>query len=255
MSATSSGLRISYHAIPEFSMAKVWEMGWKIFRQNPIIYVAIVLAEFLLGMGIASVLSLPFSPSALHGAKVFALVLALACTFALVALGHALVALLVYQKFNHIPGTLPASLQRVASRAPALLITGLFVGVAVCAGFVLLIIPAFIAITVYSVAAASCVVEGTNPAASLNRSAGLTRGHRWPVFGLIISFGVVSGVSDALVKFFWTGILGPPASNSMLELLRLCVRLVPTAYLVVAWAVVYCHLREINDSGSAIAAS
>jgi len=255
MSATGSGLGVSWHQLPEFRMAKVWGDGWEIFCQTPVVYVAIVLAEFLLGMGIARLLSLPLSPDAVHGARVFAFVIALACMFALAALGHALVALLVYQQFNHTPETLSANLRRVASRALPLLITGLLVSLAVCAGFALLVVPAFIAITAYSVAVATCAVEATNPAASLKRSAELTRGHRWPVFGLIISFGVVSALLDAIVRFIWTAVLGQPAPNGVLALLQTCVRLAPTAYLVVAWAVVYCHLREIKDSGSAIAVS
>jgi len=49
-----------------------------------------------------------------------------------------------------------------------------------------LIFPAFIVFTMWFVAMPVCIVERLGPWASMQRSADLTKGHRWKIFGLWI---------------------------------------------------------------------
>ena len=50
-------------------------------------------------------------------------------------------------------------------------------------GYILIIIPAIILATMWSVAAPALVAERLNPIAAFGRSRALTKGIRWPVFG------------------------------------------------------------------------
>jgi hypothetical protein len=76
------------------------------------------------------------------------------------------------------------------------------IGVAICAGlavgvgFVLLIVPGLIVMTMLYVAVPVAVVERPGVFASLNRSSQLTEGNRWPVFGVVfVQLLVTIGIS------------------------------------------------------------
>jgi hypothetical protein len=92
-------------------------------------------------------------------------------------------------------------------------------------GFVLLLIPGLILLTMWFVATPACVVERLGPFDSMARSSQLTRGHRWKIFGLLIVLGlggaIVSGVIDVVLEdvvgsaplqiiggLLWSGIWG-----------------------------------------------
>lgn len=67
-------------------------------------------------------------------------------------------------------------------------------------GFVLLIIPGVILWVMWSVAAPVCVVEGEGPLASLSRSARLTKGNRWRIFGVVLVIDIVSQLGQGVVQ-------------------------------------------------------
>jgi hypothetical protein len=71
--------------------------------------------------------------------------------------------------------------------------------VAIVLGIVALVVPAFIAMTVWFVAPTACVVEQAGPIASLKRSARLTKGHRWKIFGVVLVLVSVQSVPVVLV--------------------------------------------------------
>ncbi len=73
------------------------------------------------------------------------------------------------------------------------------VGFAVVIGFVLLIVPGFILITILFVAVPACVVDRLGPFQSMARSADLTKGHRWKIFGIFLLLVLVGLIATALV--------------------------------------------------------
>jgi hypothetical protein len=84
-------------------------------------------------------------------------------------------------------------------------------GVAICAGlaaglgFVLLVIPGLIVLTVLFVAVPVAVVERPGVFQSLSRSGDLTAGHRWAVFGVVfvqwlLTMGVTFVISTAMAR-------------------------------------------------------
>jgi uncharacterized membrane protein len=66
-------------------------------------------------------------------------------------------------------------------------LVGLLGTVAVMAGLVLLIVPGVILTVMWVAAGAACVVEGTGVSGAFRRSVELTRGYRWPIFGLFVA--------------------------------------------------------------------
>lgn len=82
-----------------------------------------------------------------------------------------------------------------------LFLLAIVVTVAEACGFILLIVPGLMMLTAWIVAVPAQVVERTGVFGAIQRSADLTRGHRWPIFGLIVIFvlgsGLVQGIAAA----------------------------------------------------------
>lgn len=68
-----------------------------------------------------------------------------------------------------------------------------------------LIVPGLVLMTMWFVGVPACVVERAGPWTSLRRSAQLTKGHRWKVFGLILFLGIVGEIAQALLEFMPMG--------------------------------------------------
>jgi len=246
MSTASSGFGISHRTIPEFRMSGVWNATWKMFSRNFRLFVSIALVATALVIPSAW-LFLSSLRDRERPARLLAIVLSLIWMVVIGELGQALVTLVVFQKLHQQSATISANLQRVVSRAVPLLLTAIFVGVAVCAGFVLLIIPGLIAFTVYSVAVAVCVVEGTGPGKSLSRSAAMTRFHRWRILGLWAELAIIGTVLDKTVELVWVRAFGQSATSFSVPLATGLVEVLPAAFVTVLWAVTYCQLRAIKD--------
>jgi len=70
----------------------------------------------------------------------------------------------------------------------------ILMSLAVMLGIVLLIVPGLIAMTILWVAIPVAVVERPGVIASLQRSAELTRGYRWQIFGIILLLSAIETV-------------------------------------------------------------
>ncbi|MGQ2991920.1 MAG: hypothetical protein ACT6RD_13675 [Brevundimonas sp.] len=76
---------------------------------------------------------------------------------------------------------------------------GIIAGLGMTLGFILLIVPGIILAVMWSASTGAVVVEGRGVFESLQRSRDLTRGYRWPIFGLAVIYFVVSMVIGLLV--------------------------------------------------------
>jgi hypothetical protein len=78
-------------------------------------------------------------------------------------------------------------------------------GVAVCAGFltaiatIAFVVPGYMVACAYYVSIPACIAEHGDVFASMDRSATLTRGYRWPIFGTILLITVASFVTGFVV--------------------------------------------------------
>jgi hypothetical protein len=69
---------------------------------------------------------------------------------------------------------------------PTLILNGILYGIAVVIGFILLIVPGLILITIWAVVAPVIVVERTGAIEAFGRSRNLVRGNGWQVFWTIL---------------------------------------------------------------------
>ncbi|MCD6727704.1 MAG: hypothetical protein LT070_10785 [Solirubrobacteraceae bacterium] len=121
-----------------------------------------------------------------------------------------------------------------------LILVGLVAGLGIAIGFVLLIVPGLILLTIWAVAAPVVVVERPGVFAALSRSGALTKGNRWQVFGVIvvifavviavgIVFGAISAIGDSVVLSF---------------LVQLAMNVLIAPIWALAAAILYFALRE-----------
>jgi hypothetical protein len=93
--------------------------------------------------------------------------------------------------------TAGALLRAVTPVVGSLLLVGFVAGVAIVIGFILIVVPGLILITIWAVAAPVVVLERPPGLGALPRSRELVRGNGWQVFGVIlvlfIGVAVVSG--------------------------------------------------------------
>ena len=108
---------------------------------------------------------------------------------------------MLYGAFQDMRGRrvdLGESLKVGLSRLLAIIGLAILMSLGIGFGFVLLIIPGLILITMWFVATPACVVERLGPFRSMGRSSQLTKGHRWKILGcaiLAIGGAIVSGTS------------------------------------------------------------
>jgi hypothetical protein len=96
-----------------------------------------------------------------------------------------------------------------SAAAPAigpLIIFGILSGIAIGIGFVLLIVPGLILMTIWSVGSPAIVAEACGPIEAFGRSYELVRGQAWTVFGVLVcvflimlAAGIIAGIIGAVI--------------------------------------------------------
>ena len=75
---------------------------------------------------------------------------------------------------------------QAAKRARSLLIVGLILFGGLFGGLILLVVPGLMMATAWCVSVPALIAEDLSPGAAVARSLRLTRGRRWPLFGLLL---------------------------------------------------------------------
>lgn len=95
------------------------------------------------------------------------------------------------------PVDLGRSVRTGVDRLVPVVVCSLVAGIGIYLGLLALLVPGLWLMALWSVAVPAIVVERLGLEA-LSRSAGLTRGYRWPIVGLVLLFGLVTvGISLA----------------------------------------------------------
>lgn len=142
----------------------------------------------------------------------------------------------------------------VAGLSRALPMVGMFILMYFGISFAmfLLIVPGLILLTMWAVAVPVLVGEGAGVFASLGRSRALTKGARWPVFGLIVALMLVYllsfGVAGLLAGGFdpvalGTALSGIGVAGIVYKLINIAVMVVATVLI----AAIYLELRFVRD--------
>lgn len=146
----------------------------------------------------------------------------------------------VFQQLRGRATSLGDTVSVGVSRLFPVLGTGLLAGICVWLGTLACIIPGLILQCALFVAVPACVVEKPGVMGSLNRSFSLTKGSRWPIFG--VSF--VAGIFATLCAFvLGMAIAGLGADERTINALSSALGLVMAVPNSVMQAVVYHDLR------------
>jgi hypothetical protein len=142
------------------------------------------------------------------------------------------------------------TLNRVLPRLNTLTFTGLLAAVGITIGFLLLIVPGLILITLWLLIVPAIMLERRGVFESFGRSRQLVSGHGWSVFGVIvltvaILIAVNIGLSlvEAAFDSRWLNLLLDIASQTA-----------TAPFLALAWTITYFELRAIKEPMPAVSA-
>lgn len=135
---------------------------------------------------------------------------------------------------------------------PLILVSLLF-AIAVVFGFMFLVVPGLMIICAWCVAVPALVADRTSISGAFRRSADLTRGNRWRIFGLLVLVWIIALVIGAVVGLVTMG--ATFASGDPVALLRSPVQIVGNLVVNTLTAVVsstgvavlYVELRRARD--------
>ncbi len=119
-----------------------------------------------------------------------------------------------------------------------LILVGILAGIGILIGFLLIVIPGLILITIWAVAAPVVVLERPGAMRALGRSRELVRGNGWNVFAVILLLVILVAIASAVVD------LGADAANTVVGIVVTVVVGILTAPIsALAAAVLYFDLR------------
>lgn len=151
----------------------------------------------------------------------------------------------------------PISIRGAISQGMTMLLPvlglSLFVGIMALFGFLALIVPGIIIVTMYYVSIPALVFERNGIGAAMRRSRELTKGHRWQVVGLagvasvvmfvtIIAFSLVFGMIAVAI--------GGSFGNLLATLLGYAVGAIAAAFNALVVAGAFFELRRIKEGTS-----
>jgi MFS family permease len=136
-----------------------------------------------------------------------------------------------------------------------LLIVAILVTLGIYIGLILLVIPGIILALRWSITAPVVVIERDGPTRSMGRSAELTEGHRWAIFGLFILFAVffwitlivVGALFSALGVATESPIVGLEAFGLVFMGVNAAVQALTTLISTTGTAALYFELRRVKE--------
>jgi hypothetical protein len=138
---------------------------------------------------------------------------------------------------DHTVGSL---FQSAAPVIVPLFLVGLLAGIAIAIGFILLIVPGLILLTIWAVLAPVVVVERAGVLEAFGRSRQLVKGHGWQVFGVIVILFLITVAASAIVQAIFVGIADSFVGYFLADLI---VRVLVSPLSAIAAAVMYFELK------------
>jgi hypothetical protein len=158
-------------------------------------------------------------------------------------LSQAVIVHAAFQAMRGRPARLGESLRVGLARFLPIVALAIVAGILIGLASLLLLIPGLILFTMWFVGTPVCVVERLGPWTSLMRSAELTKGHRWKVFGLMLLLVIVSAIVSGLIEL----VLMPVGNVIVTLLITLAWNAIWGAYYAIAVVVTYHDLRVAKE--------
>lgn len=146
--------------------------------------------------------------------------------------------------------SLGETLAHIRPRLNTLALAGILAAFGITIGFILLIIPGFFLLTIWSLIVPVIVLENSGVMDSFGRSRELTRGNRWGVFGRIIVTVLITAIAGAIVSVITQAILPDEIDEYVANVVGSSVT-APFAALV--WTLMYYRLRQAREPATAAA--
>jgi hypothetical protein len=203
---TDMALPIAPLAEPDFRLGNVFNRTISVLSRNFLPFFVVTTAASLPDVLLSDV------PMLARRAGIVATALPLLgqlLAFVLGAFGQAIVAHAAFQDMRGRPVSLAESVRFGMSRFLPLIGLSVSVMALTMASFVLLIVPGFIVMTMLSVATPVCVVEQLGPFRSMERSARLTKGHRWAILGAMAVLQFLTAIPSGLMESVMSAVAGP----------------------------------------------
>lgn len=222
----------------QFSIGNVLSQSMSVFLANlaPFCALALILMvpSLIYGMAVLSDPMAGFSAGALI-AIVIQMVLSQLTTAAI-----------AYGSFQYLRGQ-PVGVGDALSRGLSLILpvigVAILAGLAVGIGMILLVVPGIIIAVMLWVAIPAAVVERPGVIDCLKRSADLTKGYRWQVFGILLIIVVVALVIGFVLQY----LLLPIGGSTLYSIGNWIVSAVFGAFSATAAAVGYYFLRAAKE--------
>jgi hypothetical protein len=125
----------------------------------------------------------------------------------------------------------------------SLILVAIVAGLGIVIGFILIIIPGLILLTVWSVAAPVVVIERPPGIGALRRSRELVRGNGWPTFGVIFVLGVAVSIVAGIIE-----IVGESAGTGVGIVVRVIVGVLTAPLSALAASVLYFELLRLSGA-------
>jgi hypothetical protein len=137
--------------------------------------------------------------------------------------------------------------ERVFPVLNRIVIAGILLGIAIGIGFVLLIVPGLIVLTLWIFVIPAIVLENRGIGEAFGRSRELVRGNGWNVFGVIVlTFVLLLGVSIAL------RLILSPLDDWLASLIQqLVANTLVAPFTVIVWTLAYYRLHALEGAAQA----
>jgi hypothetical protein len=142
------------------------------------------------------------------------------------------------------------TLNRVLPRLNTLTLAGFLAALGITVGFLLLIVPGLVLITLWLLIVPAIMLEDRRVFESFGRSRQLVSGHGWNVFGVIvltvailIAVNLTVNIVEAALDRRWASLL-----------LDIATQTAAAPFLALAWTITYYELRAIKEATPAVAA-
>ena len=131
----------------------------------------------------------------------------------------------------------------------SLILVAIVAGIGIVIGFILIIIPGLILLTIWSVAAPVVVLERPPGLGALGRSRALVRGHGWQVFGVILVLGISVSILGGILE-----IAADSAGAGVGLVVRVVIGVLTAPLSALAAAVLYFELLRLSGSAAPVPA-
>ena len=218
---------------PAIRVGDVLGKSWSLFIARIAPFVGLALIAFAPDF-LFSLLVSKTSGVALLGS-----ILQIVCT----SLADAAIIYGVVQELRGRGFTFAESLSAGFSRLGPVIGLSLVVGILAGLGSLLLLVPGLIVMTMYYVAIPACVAERLGVGDSMRRSAYLTKGNRWRIFGIVILVILATMIVGGLVGFLAALIGGV----TVVDIALYPIQAIAGAFNAVVVGVLYYQLRVVRE--------